>query len=216
MSEPLVFEQNRGRPTHVRDFDLNAGLHNLRDVSDTPQQRIWASPLWHNLLFLVVMSVALWVATFIYFFPEERMAQPKSLWSVVLMWTGVTIFLGVAALSGLRWIHRGRLVLDRDERTLCFYYLLFWRRIGRRQLSLDEIVTLNVRALTVAGDSENEPWTYRIVVAELRDGRLASIAFDSKPGIAGAIREAIGVQPVAAADGVSPLRSSAVPAELQR
>jgi hypothetical protein len=195
MSHPLKskeFEHNRGRPKHVRDFDWNAGLHNLRDVSDTPERQLWATPLWHNLLFLVVLGLTLWAATFIYSFPEERLSQPESLWSDVLRWTGVTIFAVAAGLSGLRVIHRGRLVLNRRERTLCFYYLLGWPRVGR-QLSLDEIVALNVRALTVADDDESPPWTYRIVVAELRDGRLASIAFDSTPGIAGAIRDAMGV-----------------------
>lgn len=195
MSHPLKSkesERNRGRPTHVRDFDLNAGLHNLRDVSDTPERQLWATPLWHNLVFLVVLGVALWAATLIYFFPEERLSEPESLWSDVFRWAGVTIFAVVAGLSGLMVIHRGRLVLNRDERTLCFYYLLGWPRVGR-QLSLDEIVALNVRAVTVPGDDENSQWTYRIVVAELRDGRLASIAFDSTPGIANAIRDAIGV-----------------------
>jgi hypothetical protein len=196
MSVPLKSkgsQQNRGRPTHVRDFDLNAGLHGLRDVSDTPQQRIWAAPLWHNFLFLAVLVVALWGATFIYFFPEESLEQPGSLWSDVFRWMGMTIFVVVAGLSGLRAIHRGRLVLNRDERTLSFYYLLVWPRVGRRQISLDEIATLDVRALTVAGGDDDPSWTYRIVVAELRDRRLASIAFDSTTGIADAIRDAIGV-----------------------
>jgi hypothetical protein len=172
---------------------LNVGLHSLRDVSDSPQQRIWATPLWFNLLFLVILAMPLGIATYTYLLAERQQEQPASLWSDLLKWTVVTFFVAAAGLIGLGVIHRGRLVLNRDECTLCFYYLLFLPRVGRRQLFLDDIVSVKVRTLTVDGMDESPSWTYRIVVAELRDGRLASIAFDSTPGIADAIRDAIGV-----------------------
>lgn len=166
---------------------MNAGLHDLRDVSDTPRQRVWAAPLWQNLAFVALLAIMIGAATFVWRFPEEGMDQPDSPWRTVFQWTGVIIFVVLAGLSGLRAIHRGRLVLKRDEQSLCFYYLLLWPRAGR-QLRLHDIAGLEVREVATRGDAENDPWTYRIVVAELRDGRLASIAFDSTPSIAAAIR----------------------------
>lgn len=190
--ESKATDRNRERPKHVRDFDLNAGLHNLRDVSDTPRHRVWATPLWRNILFLALLGVALWAAAYIYSFPVEGLNHPESPWTAVLRGVGVATFVVVAGFCGVQVIHRGRLVLDRDERTLCFSYILLCPRAGQRRVSLDEIVSLNLRSVTEAGDDETTGWTHRIVVAELRDGRLASIAFDSTPGIVDAIREAAG------------------------
>lgn len=59
--------------------------------------------------------------------------------------------------------------------------------------SLDEIEALSWRKLMSPSTLDDYRHTYKILVAKLSDGRLASIAIDSSPSIETELKQAIGL-----------------------
>jgi hypothetical protein len=168
---------------------VNFGLHNLKDRIDTPRRREWATPLWQNFMSIGILGLLIgpgWVAWQI----ADAQAPVGSTWAMIAWVLGGLALVVVLGIFGAGAIHRGRLVLDRDDRSLSFYRMIFWPRPAWRLL-LADIAALEVRTITApAVGPDDNPWTYRIAVAELRDGRLASITFDSAESIVVAIRRA--------------------------
>jgi hypothetical protein len=180
-------ERNRDRPATIDDFDLHLALHNLKNHSDSPRQRQWVTPLWQNYLFLAFTIIGLW-SIYVACYQSEFELMPGPPWSY-LLW-GFLILVGASIMRVLLGgaLHRGRLVLDRERRELRFYRSLIWPR-AVACLALDDIAALVARRLDAAdADPDSSGWTYKIVAAELHDGRLASIAVDSAASIISALR----------------------------
>ena len=185
-------ERNRARPAHVRDFDVKFGLHNLRDLSETPARRTWITPVWQNFLFLGFLLILIGSVLSVVLANPNFRSDLDSPWTLLFaIFVGLLVTVISLALVGGA-LHRGRLVLDRNAGMLRFYRRILWPR-PVWQLRLDDIRALAIRNLELSGvDSNDTASTYRILVAELRDGRLASIAFNSTPSISTAIRDAVG------------------------
>jgi len=185
--ETKLSEINRGRPRTIDDFDLHLALHNLQDHSDSPRQREWTTPMWQNYVFLAFLILTLW-AVFVVFRYTEFDGNPGPPWNYLLS-GGLLVFVGSGIrvlLSGV--LHRGRLVLDCEQAELRYYRSVLWPRLHAR-LPLSDIAALVACKVDVADvDPDSSGWTYKIIAAELRDGRLASIAVDSVASIAPAIR----------------------------
>lgn len=86
----------------------------------------------------------------------------------------------------------GKLVLDRGRQELRFYQFCFSLGAHHR-LALKDINDLSHRELMSSGNAEGSGQTYDILVAELLDGRTASIAIDSAYRLEVEIRKAIGL-----------------------
>lgn len=183
-------EQNRGRPAHITDFDLNLAPHNLKNHRESARQREWVAPAWQNFVFLGFFLVAAWSVFAVYQFNEfDPMPEPP--WNYLLLGLAGVILFGAFRLLLGGALHRARLVLDLERRELRFYRSLLWPRVTAR-IALDDMAALALRKLEATDiiDDGGPGWTYRIFVAELRDGRLVSIAIDSADSILSAIRAA--------------------------
>jgi hypothetical protein len=145
------------------------------------------TPLWQNYLFLAFLVIGLW-SIYVAIYQSEFEHMPDPPWNYVLVGFMILICVGILRVLLGGALHRGVLVLDRQHRELRFYRSLFWPREAAR-LALDDIAALVSRKLEVPDvDPDCNSWTYRIVAAELKDGRLASIAVDSAASIISAIR----------------------------
>jgi hypothetical protein len=133
----------------------------------------------------VIIGIVVWTA-----YQYDPFSQQTSLVAKVVLGVVGFLFCCISILLGIFSLTRGRLVLDRKLRELRFYRFWFSIRPHRRIL-IDDIESLSHRTSCSHGDSHEPGYDYDILVAKLKDTRLASIAIDSPYSIENELKAAL-------------------------
>ncbi len=176
--------QNVGRPKDRFDFDLMIGSHKYQHGKDTPDGSIWVTSLTNNLMGLVV-SIILWPIA-IYVAVTDLGFSDMAWWlQFVLVIFAVIGGLAVLMMTAMVF-YRRRLIVDHRAEELRFccwtnkpYFVLPLKDI--RGMSFENIQHVS------GSDGNDHTATTPVLVAELRDGRIASIAFWPAKGLFQAI-----------------------------
>ena len=187
-------KKDDGSPRHPADFDLPYAYHALGPEVRRGERSTWKTRAWVNCFCAAVASVigyGFWFA-----FTHEYFGTEAPLLGRLAYWIFALILFAAFLLLSLMSLTRGRLVLDRRSRELTFYRFWFSLR-PHRKLGLDGIRALSRRAFESPGGADDPGHTYDILVAELQDGRVASIAIDSPLSIEIEVQKTAGLKPSA-------------------
>jgi hypothetical protein len=173
----------------VMDFDLPYAYHGLHREKLGEVYSTWKTSLWVNFFMgglAIAIGCGIWIA-----YQYEPFEQQSSFVAKLVLGLVGALFFCVSVFLGLFSLTRGRLVLNLNSRELSFYR--FWFSFHpHRRIRLDDIKNLLRREVISVGSADDPGHTYDILVAELRDGRLASIAIDSPFSIETKLNQAIG------------------------
>lgn len=184
----LSYEPKKGWFRPVADFDLPYAYHDLHLEKLGEVCSTWKTKLWKNFFmagFASVIGLGIWIAI-----QYDPFAQQSSLGAKLAIGLVGSLFFCVFLFLGYNSLSRARLTLNLDSRELSFYRFWFSFR-PHRFIRLDDIKTLSRRQVLGISSADDSGHTYNILVAELRDGRLASIAIDSPLSIEIELRQAI-------------------------
>lgn len=174
----------------LSDFDLPYAYQDLNSKSIGSARSVWMTALWVNFLtggLSIVIGYVMWTAYQYDPFSHQNLLVAKIVIGVVgFLFCCMSIFLGIFSLL------RGRLVLDKELGELRFYRFWFSFRPHRRIL-IDDIEALSHRTVCSPGDSHEPGRDYDILIAKLKDKRLASIAINSPYSIENELMKAIGL-----------------------
>jgi len=173
----------------LSDFDLPYAYQNLKAVSGDSPPSVWKTPLWQNLLaasLAVIIGLVVWTA-----WQYDPFSQQTSLLAKVVLGVVGFLFCSISVALGLFSLMRGQLVLERELRELRFFRFWFSIRPHRR-ICIDEIESLSHRSTCSPGNTDDQGHAYDILVARLKDQRLASIAIDSCYSIEKELKAALG------------------------
>jgi hypothetical protein len=180
MTLPRGFlNQNAGRPQGLVDFDLPWGFHHLVARDRSPGNCVWTTSWGINLGFscLFALLCGLFGMLFIHrSFVWTELLEPSIAQTVGLGCVGVFLLLAWLA-AGWGMLYRGRLEIDGTRGELRFFRE--FRRKPSRVIPFASIRSLSSRKVeTTSPDGEAGDCWHRVVIAELHDGRLASIAIN--------------------------------------
>ncbi len=172
--------QNVGRPNSRADFDLMIGSNVYERGKQTSTGWIWETSLINNLMGLF-FSMILWPAA-IFVATADISISELELWEKIALgflgFIGALITLMLTALI----FYRRRLIIDHDAGELRFcrwtnrpYHVLPLRDI--RSMSFENIHYLSSSDIDLEGGTTTNMATMQVLIAELHDGRIASIAF---------------------------------------
>lgn len=175
-------------PMKTTDFDLPYAYQDLNNASIGSLRSVWKTALWVNFLtggLSLIIGLGMWIA-----YQYDPFAQQTSMIAKILLGIIGFLFCGISIFLGIFSLHRGRLELDRELRELRFYRFWFSLRPQRRIL-VDDIEALSHRNVGSPGDSHEPGRDYDILVAKLKDERLASIAINSPYSIENELKKAL-------------------------
>lgn len=185
-----LLPQNVGRPGDRGDFDLPIGSHVYRFARATASGSIWETSVMNNIMGLI-FALVLWPVV-IYFATADVGFGELALWLKVVL--GMFACIGVLAtllMTGMIF-YRRRLIVDHDAQELRFCR---WTDRAYHVVPLSEIRAMSFENVQHMGGSEIEledgstthMTSTQVLMAELHDGRIASIAFRPAHGLFEAI-----------------------------
>jgi hypothetical protein len=180
---PIIwnYPKKTTRPRHLSDYDLALGFYNLQQRHSSADQSVWTTSWIKNLAFLAFTAFLLGVVYI------GNQYSPNLSEMSTGNFIGSMIFQGMFLVGGILTlrigIHRGKVIVDNRRQQLQFHRLL--RR--PRTLNCQEIKVLRHEYFDVP-DSDGGGHTYNILVADLKDGTTASLAYDAPAGFEAEIK----------------------------
>ncbi|NRA37382.1 MAG: hypothetical protein HRU15_04530 [Planctomycetes bacterium] len=167
--------KNEGRPRTLIDFDLRIGGFAYKLVNETKDTAKWRTSLGTNIMALVLTPLLIWFAVFMY----NSDLDWSTLNMIVRIAIGffIFIYLLTIAILFMAIFQRNTLVVDHINEEIRFSG---WTNRPYYVLKLSDIRLMSFEVVYSVGSIDYD-WTERdateVLVAELHDGRLASIAF---------------------------------------